>query len=398
MKNKYLLVSFLIIQFLSQNLLSQVDFRKGYIITNQNDTVYGLIDYRGEMKNSKQCSFIKEGESIVNVYKPFDIKAYRFINSKYYLSKAIPIDNQVNFVFAEFLIDGVVDLFHYNELDKDYFFLETIDKKLIELTNNEVEVNIDSKLYTKKTNSYIGQLRATFKDSWIVQNELGKTAFTPKALIHIAKLYHEDICPGEKCIIYQKNYPINTARFGLYLGTSPINIGFRFDTIYSKLNFNTSINPSIGFLYVPYLSRLDEKISFLFEAEVKSFHFSPLQSTELKNNDILIRMILLKNSISSKYTFRGNQLKPYLCFGGEMYNLLYSHSSRIKKVVNNNQVEFYEYDDIPLDQTLYGFFGQIGIERQLNPKLKLFCNLTYEYNIGFSSFFRGLSLKSGIFF
>jgi len=30
---------------INQYLFSQTDFRPGYIITNENDTIYGLVDY-----------------------------------------------------------------------------------------------------------------------------------------------------------------------------------------------------------------------------------------------------------------------------------------------------------------------------------------------------------------
>lgn len=36
---------------------AQTDFRPGYYTTWENDTVYGLIDYRSEIRNSKICEY-----------------------------------------------------------------------------------------------------------------------------------------------------------------------------------------------------------------------------------------------------------------------------------------------------------------------------------------------------
>ena len=53
---------------------AQRDYREGYIITNQQDTIYGWIDYRGDIRNAKICSF-KETEtgqttdSVIKIWK-----------------------------------------------------------------------------------------------------------------------------------------------------------------------------------------------------------------------------------------------------------------------------------------------------------------------------------------
>ena len=36
-------------------IIAQSDFRPGYYITNDLDTVFGLIDYRGEIRDSRIC-------------------------------------------------------------------------------------------------------------------------------------------------------------------------------------------------------------------------------------------------------------------------------------------------------------------------------------------------------
>ena len=86
---------------------AQRDFRKGYIITNQQDTIYGWIDYRGDVRNAKVCLFRKTETDPSMDYMPLDIAAYRFINSKYYVSRDVGDEYAPKQVFLEYLVNGM---------------------------------------------------------------------------------------------------------------------------------------------------------------------------------------------------------------------------------------------------------------------------------------------------
>ena len=64
---------------------SQTDFRPGYVIKNEGDTVYGVIDYRGDQLMSKVCKFKNSNNKLFS-YSPFDIQSFRFVDGKYYVS------------------------------------------------------------------------------------------------------------------------------------------------------------------------------------------------------------------------------------------------------------------------------------------------------------------------
>lgn len=64
-------------------------FRNGYYITLENDTVYGLIDYRGEVRNSQTCVFKMSEVAEPEKFDPSEIQAYRFTDGKFYISKQI---------------------------------------------------------------------------------------------------------------------------------------------------------------------------------------------------------------------------------------------------------------------------------------------------------------------
>jgi hypothetical protein len=80
-------------------LFAQRDFNQGYIIKNNGDTAYGQINYMGDEYNSVSCFFKKNDMDDVVKYIPGEIKAYRFIEGKYYVSRNINIEGKEKEVF-----------------------------------------------------------------------------------------------------------------------------------------------------------------------------------------------------------------------------------------------------------------------------------------------------------
>ena len=88
---------------------AQINPKEGFIITNQKDTIYGLIDYRSNTVNAKECTFKANNESEYKTYAPGQISAYRFKETgKFYISKKYENEDEV---FAEFLISGMMNLY-----------------------------------------------------------------------------------------------------------------------------------------------------------------------------------------------------------------------------------------------------------------------------------------------
>ncbi len=95
---------FLIINFLAFS--EYTNFRKGYIISLENDTISGLVDFRLDEENMCFVNFQAEGETNARQYFPGEITGYRLIDDgKFYVSKEIEIrDNKPQTVFVEYLV------------------------------------------------------------------------------------------------------------------------------------------------------------------------------------------------------------------------------------------------------------------------------------------------------
>ena len=220
------LISFSLLSF------SQSDFRPGYVITNDDDTLTGFIDYRGDDYNSVNCYFRPTMEDSRILYAPGEIKSYKFLDGRLYVSKQVEIDKVMRDVFLEQLVKGRANLYalapgvvagrtdRYAHSTK-LFFIETEEKGIQVLENTESLISgkdgsgvlMDnqfveySKKYVKEGNEYIGYLKLYFQDQFQLMDEVDRVEFNQNDLIDITTKYHELACPGEACIVYSKPGP-----------------------------------------------------------------------------------------------------------------------------------------------------------------------------------------------
>ena len=68
--------------------MAQANPKSGYIITNNGDTIRGIIDFRTNERLSTQCDFWANGETEGKNYKPGEIEGFRFDdNGKYFVTR-----------------------------------------------------------------------------------------------------------------------------------------------------------------------------------------------------------------------------------------------------------------------------------------------------------------------
>ena len=106
------------------NALGQTNPQPGYIVSNANDTIKGIIDYRTDAKNARSCLFMADGETAYKEYLPNEIKGYRLSDTgACYVSRTFPIDGEQTTFFAEILLEGGVSLYRHKKSTVEYFYL-----------------------------------------------------------------------------------------------------------------------------------------------------------------------------------------------------------------------------------------------------------------------------------
>lgn len=205
---------------------AQSDFKPGFIITLEEDTITGFVDYRNKDFNAGKCVFknLKDGDEVK--YYPRDIKAYGINGEKFYIARQIETDAINRIVFLEQLVDGKADLYF---LPPKVFFIETAERGFFILQNTKIKVMNDKwaeygqilkKYFLKDGNEYIAILKISFQDKMEIMEEVNKVEFNQVDLIEITMKYHDLVCPEEKCIVYSKSKPRSDYFLGFTIGMS----------------------------------------------------------------------------------------------------------------------------------------------------------------------------------
>ena len=164
--NRLILIGLLVI--LSGGILyAQTDFRPGYIVKDSGDTLYGSIDYRGDLFMCSSCKF-KDADNAINDYSPADIKEYKFIDSKYYISREIDRKR----VFLEYLFNGEINIYFMRDDKGDHYYIDKEGEKLTEIPiEGDIKYINGEPKYVEPTR-YIGVLSYFMQDAWWQQSQL----------------------------------------------------------------------------------------------------------------------------------------------------------------------------------------------------------------------------------
>lgn len=203
MKKSTLLL--LLLATMSIQLSAQVNPQKGYIITNDNDTVYGTIDFLTDARNVKACLFQKNGESEYKSLSPSDIKGYRLAGDGiYYVSRVFTGGEKDELLFAEFLLQGGVSLYRYYYDYENYFgFVDSDGKEVIIRDDklNEDMSNYNYKLQERRQK--VQEVNALMNRDNTIANRLWKMDLKSYDLMRLVKQYDEQYCTNEgECVVF----------------------------------------------------------------------------------------------------------------------------------------------------------------------------------------------------
>ena len=245
---------------LSQVVLSQTDYREGFIVTQNSDTIKGLIDYKESSGQYFKCKFKRSSDTKTKTYDPSQLKAYWFVNDKRFVSKTVQINEESINLFLEYLVKGRVSLYS----DSINYFVQKDQDSLIHLQNERLQVKQDQKTYAKNSNRHVAILRYMLRDCPEVKNQINHIVLTEKKLTVLIENYNN--CIGAKSVSFKakkqwavakispmiglnsstKDYTLIVGNRG-YFKTFPaayllyggVNFDFFFPRIHERLFFNT---------------------------------------------------------------------------------------------------------------------------------------------------------------
>lgn len=372
---------------------SQNDYQPGFIITNENDTAYGIIEYGiSRQFNFSTCRFKQNETQQLQEYSPQDIKAYRILDNKFYISKNIPINDTSKTVFVECLVDGAVDLYYYFENLKDIYYIEKEDGEIYALETETNTVKKDYMTYELNSNIYKGVLTYALSDCKEIKSSINTVSLNHKSMINLSKKYHEYICDGEKCIVYEKQKKQNLD-FGLFISYNLIYynlIEANFGSYgYHVPKLDNASSPGIGLIIDYKPSFGNNKIMFSIQTEYFSTKFNEIHSDDF-DEDYVYKYIKTSNwynSVLIKYKYPSKNVQPVL-FVGPSCNFVKVTDKLLQPHATT----------LPISSIMGGADIGSGIEYSIKDKLDVFINLTYSLQFGVYNYYSYLKLKTGFKF
>jgi hypothetical protein len=290
---------FLGLLFSGSLLCAQTDFRPGFVIMANSDTVTGEIDYRGDLLMGQNCRFRKNEKEKEIVYTPNDINAYRFKNSKYFVSK----DVKGKKVFLEFLLEGKINIYYLRNYEGNQYFLEKEGMEIIEIPYDEGIKYVDHTPYFYNTTRHIGLLNYYMQDAPDFQSRIAKIGKPEHVnLIKLAKDYHNLVCKERACIVYEKKIPL--LKFNIEVAGGVVNYR-KTDNTDNKNHFQA------GVLMNFWMPRINEKLYFR-----TGLLYSTLEVNEIKES-------LYKIPIQIEYMYPRGIVRPTMALGVNIYSPIY---------------------------------------------------------------------------
>lgn len=185
---------------------AQFDFRPGYLILNSGDTLHTEIGFRGDKLMALEVKY-RDAEGKVQSYDPGEIKGYRMEDNRYFVSKRL----EGRMYFAEFLVDGILDIYYLRGEDSDKYYAEKDGAPLTEIKFEEgirkrKADNIEEKY---KTTFHVGILKKMTEETPEIHNRIERME-RPKHnnLVKVAEAYHDIVCTdGTECLTYYQKPP-----------------------------------------------------------------------------------------------------------------------------------------------------------------------------------------------
>jgi len=191
---------------MSVQMYAQVNPKPGFIITNHGDTIRGNIDFRTNEKLAKQCEFWANGSNEGQIYKPGDIEAFRFDSGgKYFVTRRLNVNGEPELYFAEFMVQGKMNLYCVAQYSKEYFFFEREDGEMALLTNRlSIRDLKEEKENLQEKREQYGKVKMLLKDSWTAVEGMNQKDLTRRKLVDVVRDYHHDVCTdGSTCMVYE---------------------------------------------------------------------------------------------------------------------------------------------------------------------------------------------------
>jgi hypothetical protein len=308
----------IILLFISTNCFTQDKYINGFIITLNGDTIYGLIDVDKPFNNNRICNFKKDLSSESSIYGPNEISAYRYLDGKYFIARDLDLDSvTIKRVFLQWIIKGKINIYSYIKDGVNItYFAESETETLTELKDTERQyINEYNDTYSISKHEYIGTLnyftRAYDEMAPIISN----SKLNDRSLIKVVKIYTEEFCNDDKCIVYEKPAKKISITVSFIIGANRVHNDLSEYSLFEHNEYSelSDLQRGVNFCFsdFDYLAR-----NFSFETGLYYNNYFLKVDSKIYEE---VSFSSLQIPISVAYSFFVKDLEPYIFAGMQFF-------------------------------------------------------------------------------
>jgi len=376
---KVISISFLVLA-ISTTIRAQ-DFRSGFVITNDGDSLTGFVANRSPKKNARECIFRTSKAGSATHYTPADIKSYGIVGYKRFQSKEISVDGKKQQLFIELLVQGGMSL-----LVTDGTFYLDKDSLLLLPKSVKEKVQEGTKIYAKIDQRYIEVLNRAIADCNLQANDV---SYYEPSLVDLVIKYNA--CKGEPGSEIKANIPKNRITWSVLSG---------FDRGYSKGETKQSYSPEatrqfqvqksvsvpvgLGFEWSS-PQRNDKRfvgIELWYDKKFfQGYAESQTGGTSLRS-DLFMDVSYVKTPIGIRLDLKNEKNTPYVRIGYTHYFVLSATARYRDEAQAGNVVDTSSGKMLMKKKSAEGAWLGVGYSLQLFRGLTSFVETRYEINTG----------------
>jgi hypothetical protein len=377
---------------------AQVDYRPGYVISSQGDTIQGSIDYRNWLQNPRAISFRPSAQSVDHTYKPLEIRAFG-VAGDVYESAIVQVDVSPTSVgelsenpepqlvsdtaFIRALITGEKSLFLYHTSNHH----SGKNEQLYIRNNGQWELLIYKKYLRKKTDSrqntqdfvasnnrYVRQLAVYLQECPSIQKKMRGLRYGGANLERLFRTYYQCTTATPA---YEKKPDKQLLEFGVLAGGVLTSIKFKVadGTRYSPFapaSFSNDFTFTGGLFLDIVRARNNRKWSLNNELVYTSFESETTNYTQIPTDfSHLYTRINLEYSylkLNTMVRFKYPVGKVYLFANAGISNgIMLSGSDRrtdVRKLSGSTTMTESKAFDNGVESYELGFLGSLGARYQ----------------------------------
>lgn len=244
---------------------AQENYKPGYIIKNNSDTIIGFVDNRDWSRNPDVVKFTTNIENYPTFFRPIDLIEFG-VEDEIYVSGVVnvamspmqmgelednpQIQTKIERAFLQTIFKGEKSLYYYISAlgVKNFYIKQDTAFDLLMYKKYLRKVPHDNKTFVMENKMYVGQLTLYFADCENINKKLENALYNKSSLIKAFQYYYE--CVSSDVYFQTKTRKLKF-EFGVLAGPSITTLKFGSDAFPYLVNadYNSSINFTTGLFF-----------------------------------------------------------------------------------------------------------------------------------------------------